>query len=237
MTTPAHIITQPFGAAAVDPEYITLPIPVPSQISVEAGAASFEDGFPPSTMTDLEAGGAYPLGEDFNGIFYMLSAYCAMLQAGQRVNWNVDAATAFTGYAVGAKVDSITTPGRVWTNNLAGNATDPDVDSTNWVSSTPLPLAVALSGAQNNYALPGPSDFRLDVDTTAGACDFSGFVAQRDGQRLYISQTGANMLQVLALSGLSAAGNQVRVGTDLGFIENMTLTLQYFAGINKWLSV
>lgn len=242
---PQFPVVRPFGNPAVPPTDAggaTLPLPVDSQVGVLVGAASFEDGFPAATMTDPEAGGIAPYGQDFNGLGYMLSQYAALMQAGQLATWNDDAQTAFGGYAVGARLASATTPGLFWTNNLDGNAADPDVDPSNWIASRPLYRTTApAAGTFNNIALPGPSDYVWDVDTTAGNVDFSGFIAQRDGQRLYLSNiNSANLFQVLALNGGSLAARQVRNATDLALVQNQTLTLQYAAGApggGKWLLV
>jgi hypothetical protein len=242
--TPVYPIVRPFGNSALapaDPGGATLPIPIPSQVGVLVGAASFTDGFPAATMTDPEAGGIAPYGQDFNGIAYMLSAYLAMIQAGQTVTYNAFAVGEFVGYVKGAKLASVAVPGLVWTNNLDANATDPDVDPSNWIASIPRQLATAPgAGTINNAALPGPSDYVWDVDTAAGAVNFSGFIAQRDGQRIYLSNIGANLLQVLALNGGSTAARQVRNATDLALVQNQTLTIQYAAGApggGKWLLV
>lgn len=236
VVVPTNIIVKPFGAEA-DPEYIELPIPIEDQTPTDPGAASFDTGFGPINMTDTAAGGIPPRGKDFNGILNMITAYCALLQAGQRAVWDVDAVVAFTGYAVGAEVASVATPGRVWVNLLDGNTNDPDADDTGWRSLDPLTASVAMSGAQNNVALPGASDYALDIDTTAGSCDISGFIAQRNGQILYISNTGANLLQILASSGLSNPDNRIRAATDLALVQNQTLTLQWFSGLDRWLLV
>lgn len=227
--------------APTDPGGATLPIPIDSQVGVLVGAASFEDGFPAATMTDPEVGGIAPYGQDFNGITYMLSAYLAMIQAGQTVTYNAFAAGEFGGYKVGAKLASTAVAGLVWTNNLDGNTLDPDIDPSNWIASIPRFITTSpAAGTFNNVALPGPSDYVWDVNTVAGAVDFSGFIAQRDGQRLYLNCTGANLLQVLALNGGSTAARQVRAATDLALVQNQTLTIQYAAGApggGKWLLV
>lgn len=238
---PVYPIVEPFGAAGIVPDDVTLPIPVPSQVGVLVGAASFEDGFPPATRTDPEAGGIPPYGQDMNGILYMLSVYCALMQAGEIVPYNAAAAAAFGGYKVGAKLASAGTPGLIWTNNLDANATDPDVTPTDWIASIPRYITTApAAGTFQDIALPGPSDYVWDVDTSAGNVDFGGFVAQRDGQRLYLSNTGANLFQVLASAAGSAAANRVRNATDLALVQDQTLTIQWAAGVpggGKWLLV
>lgn len=239
---PEFIVTQPFGNPALDPTDpggATLPVPTPTQVGVLVGAASFTDGFPAATMVDPETeGGVPPYGQDMNGILYMLSAYCALIQAGQRCNWNEDASDAFTGYAVGAEVASVDTPGRVWTNITDGNTNDPDDDPTGWYASDPLYATSApAAGQHDDVVLPGASDFAFDIDSSAGNIDFTGFVAQRNGQKLFISNTGANLLQVLANDTDSDPENRIRSATDLAVIQNQTLTIQWFATLDRWLIV
>lgn len=242
VTTPTNPILRPFGNAALgpsDPGGAVLPIPVASQIGVLPGAASFTDGFPPATMVDPEAdGGVPPFGQDMNGLLYMITAYCAMLQAGQLVNWNDTAQTAFGGYAIGAQVASIAAPGRVWTNWVDGNPNDPDVDPTGWAANDPqLATLSPTAGTYHDVVLPGVGDYALDIDTTDGNVDYGGFVAQRNGQKLFISNTGPNLVQILANSGGDAADNRVRAPSDLAIVQNQTLTIQYFTALSRWLLI
>lgn len=234
-----YVIVDLFGSAAIDPTDITLPIPVASQVGVLVGAASFEDGFPPATRADpLTEGGVPPFGQDMNGILYMLSAYCRQAQAGQRSSWDVSAAGAFVGYAIGAELASVSVPGRYFTNVVDGNIADPDIDETGWASSDPQYAQLAPAAGQlDNLDLPGASDYALDIDTSAGPVDITGFVAQRNGQKLFVSCTGANLLQFMANNAGSDPVNQIRAATDLALIENQTLTLQWFSGLDRWLLV
>lgn len=236
---PAHPIVEPFGAGAVDPTYIKLPIPVPSQTGILIGAASFQDGFPPATMSDPETeGGVPPFGQDMNGILNMISAYCALLQAGQRAAFDATSAAAFVGYKVGAQLASTVTAGLVWTNVVDGNVNNPDVVPTGWASNiVGLTIDAPAAGTYNDYVLPGAGDFAVDINTAAGNVSITGFVAQRDGQRIYLSCTGANLLNILALNAGSAAAHRVRAPTDLALVLNQTLTLQYVQALTKWLLV
>lgn len=236
VTVPQYPILELFGATAVNPDDITLPIPDTAPLLV--GAASFDDGFPAATRTDPEAGGVAPYGQDMNGILYMLSAYCLLLQAGQIVEFDADAVTAFTGYAIGAKVASVTTPGRVWTNWLNGNTNDPDSVATGWASDDPLYATSApAAGTYNDVVIPGASDYALDVDTTAGAVTHTGFIPQRNGQRLFLSNTGANLYNLSNLTG-SAAAHQIRtIAGGQSLLSGQSATLEYVAVLNKWLFV
>src|SRR5579859_2798037 len=77
---------------------ITSPIPIPSQIGVTPGRASFTDGFPPVCFIPTTGGGTPPFGADFNGIFNMLSAWDRWTAAGGSfVTWDGTFSTAIGG--------------------------------------------------------------------------------------------------------------------------------------------
>ncbi|KWO48990.1 hypothetical protein [Burkholderia territorii] len=102
-------------------------IPEESQISVNKGAASFNDGFPPLTMTDPLQGGIPPFGKDMNGVLFALSAIARWSQAGGGYvydptfsgNQNVG------GYPKGAILLRSDFSG-FWFNAVDNNATNPD---------------------------------------------------------------------------------------------------------------
>lgn len=235
--TPANVIVEPFGKNAGG-AYIQLPIPVASQIGITNGVASFNDGFVPLNMTDPTTGGVPPRGKDMNGILNMITQYCVLMQAGQLAVWDAAAVAAFSGYALGARLASVSTPGRIWVNNVDGNVNDPDSNSSGWYTNEVREGALTLSaGTNNNVVLPNAGNLFLDIDTTAGAVDITGFVAQRNGQILYVSNIGANLLQILALNAGSATANRVRAPTDMGLITNQSLSMVWSSEINKWLVV
>jgi hypothetical protein len=229
-------VTAPNGTAGAK----TNPFPVPSQTGVINGAASLNDGFPPLTMTDPTAGGIPPWGEDMNGILYLISAWVAFLAAGQIPAFDADLAEDMSGYALGAVLQQTGDTSALWINTVDGNASDPDSGTpgaAGWISSVPLYSVVALTGT-NNVVLPGPSDYVIDVDTSAGAIDYTGFVAQRDGQRVTFTNvgTGSNLLTFSALSGSSLTGNQMRLAADVGLVHNQSITIQYSQGADKWVA-
>lgn len=216
----------------------TFPFPTASQINTLNGAASLNDGYPPLTMTDPTDGGVPPFGCDTNGIFYILSAWVAFLGAGQLPVFDATLAADMGGYAIGARLQQAANPTETWTNTVAGNASDPDTGTpgaAGWISSTPLYSAAALAGP-NDVVLPGPSDYIISVATGSGAVTFSGFVAQRDGQRLTLIANGANNIKLLALQG-SAAGNQIQASGESDITGNDSITIQYSTGFGKWLLV
>lgn len=246
------IIVEPFANSAPDCDPSapiaggkTAPFPAASQIGVVQGAASLTDGMPPLTMTALAAGGVFPFGCDFNGIFFLLSSHIAALAAGQFYQWDSDLETAMGGYALGAVLQQSADPSAFWINMTAGNTTDPDtaspLGSTGWMSTKPLRTSIApTAGNHNDVPLMGASDEIHDVDCTAGAITITGFVAQRDGQKLTIRKIDAtgNGLTLAALTG-SAAANQFQViAGGLGLpLQYMSATIQWNATVNKWVQV
>lgn len=104
-------------------------IPVPSQIGVTSGAASFTDGFPPLTMLPIASGGIPPFGQDMNGILYDLSVYSQWQQAGGSFPFDGTFATAIGGYPQGAIVAHSDGTG-FWVNTIANNTNDPENAAT-----------------------------------------------------------------------------------------------------------
>lgn len=230
-------MVEAFGINA-GPAYITSSFPVASQIGTNPGNASLNDGFTPLNMTALSDGGIPPSGADMNGILFLISSMVAAVCAGQLYNaYDGTYATAIGGYAAGAIVADATTAGRTWRSFIAANSTDPAVTPANWVSSTFILSASSPTiGAHADNVLAGPSDFYLDINTAAGVITLNGFVAQRDGQKLVISNTGANALNIGFLAGTAA--NQVRAsGGQVTLLQNDSITIQYCLALTKWVQV
>lgn len=229
-------MVEAFGINALAP-YITAPFPVPSQIATNPGNASLNDGFTPLNMTALVDGGIPPSGADMNGILFLISSSVAALSAGQIYNaFDSVYAAAIGGYNKGAVVVDATNQLQRWTSAITANTTDPATTPANWVSSIPILSASSpTAGAHADNVLTGPSDFFLDINTAAGAITLNGFVAQRDGQHLVISNTGANALVIGALAGTAA--NQVRMSASITLLQNDSITIQYCSALSKWVQV
>lgn len=213
----------------------TFPFPQPSQVDTLNGAASLDDGFVPLNMTNPVAGGVPPFGVDMNGILFYLSSHIAALAAGQFYQYDATLSAFMGGYAVGAVLQQAANPNAFWINQTAGNESDPDTGGGGWLSTVPLYSAAALAGP-NDVVLPGPSDYFISVATGSGAVTFSGFVAQRDGQRITLIANGANNIKLLALQG-SAAANQIQASGESDITGKDCITLQYSTGFGKWLLV
>lgn len=225
-------ITEAFGINQVSPYINVIPLTTGTP-----GAASYDGGFPPATMTDPGLGGVPPSGADMNGILKAVSSWCAALQAGQNPPvFSGAVSTAISGYKLGAMLASASHTGRFYVNFLNGNTHDPDSVITGWMSTVPLYATSApTSGTHTDNVLPGFSDYILDYDTTAGAVTLDGFVAQRDGQRITINCTGANNLTIGA--GTGASGNQLRASSGSTLVQNDSITIQYCTAITAWVVV
>lgn len=109
-------------------------VPVASQIGIQDGAASFNDGFVPDNFTTLAGGGVPPFGQDFNGILNVTTTWDQWYQAGAPIPYDLTFSTAISGYPKGAKLDSAIVPGAQWYSTVDGNTTNPDdpLTATNW---------------------------------------------------------------------------------------------------------
>lgn len=231
-------MVEAFGINA-GPTYITAPFPVASQIPAgQPGNASLNDGFTPLNMTARVDGGIPPSGADMNGILFLISSTVAAVSAGQIYNvFDAVYAAAIGGYAKGAIVADATNPLQFWVSAIAANSTNPATTPANWISSIPLLSASSpVAGTSSNNVLPGPSDYFLDINTAAGAIELDGFIAQRDGQRLVISNVGVNVLSIGV--NLGTAANRLRANAGpLGILPNDSLAIQYVSALSRWVQV
>lgn len=107
-------------------------VPVPSQIGIQNGAASYTDGFPPLNFVPVNAGGVPPFGQDMNGILRDVSAHARWWAAGGPVYYDSAYQTAIGGYPKGAIVQSATVTGKLWFSSTENNVTNPDTGGAGW---------------------------------------------------------------------------------------------------------
>ncbi len=112
---------------------ITCPIPIPSQIGVTSGRASWIDGFPPLTFLPSGSGGVPPFGQDFNGVLCQLSKWTRWQNAAAPIAYDATFQTLVGGYPKGATVSSATVFGLRWISLVDNNASNPDTGGANWV--------------------------------------------------------------------------------------------------------
>lgn len=110
----------------------TNPVPVPSQIGITPGAASFTDGFPPLCATPVNSGGIPPSKADMDGILFMLSNVDLWTSAGAGFPYSSVYQTAIGGYPKGSRVLRANGFG-YWFSTVDNNMTDPDTGGAGWV--------------------------------------------------------------------------------------------------------
>lgn len=123
-------------------------IPTPSQIGIQAGAASLTDGFPPLNFQPEESGGVPPFGEDVNGILHQCSSWGQWVSAGGPVVYDPIFAVAIGGYPKGAVLMSSSLTFE-WLNQTEGNTTNPDSVAASFtasISGTTLSVTAVSSG-------------------------------------------------------------------------------------------
>lgn len=130
---------------------IIQPVPLISPIATEGlknsipdaatgtNNASIEEGFPQITMQAPANGGLPPFGQDFNGLFYMVSSLNCFLQNGGYITFSQAVSDKIGGYPNGAILDYIDSTGSyskvqsLIDNNTNNFVTTPSfIDGVNW---------------------------------------------------------------------------------------------------------
>lgn len=202
------------------------PVPIPSQIGIQGGAASFTDGFPPDAFLPIGAGGVPPWGADFNGLLNQMTAWLRWVQAGAPIAYDASFQTDIAGYPLGALIASATTVGQYWLSTVDGNTTNPDAGGAGW---TPIAL---LGGTMST----GDWKWRPTQETLAGWI-------KANGTTIGNGASGASQLADAAAANLFAwhwsnfSNSQCPVSTGRGanaaadFAAGKTITVLNMKGI------
>lgn len=130
----------------------TNPIPVPSQIGITPGAASWTDGYPPLCATPVTSGGIPPAKADLNGGLFEMSAVDVWMCAGAGFPYSSAFSSAIGGYPKGARVFMSSGLG-YWRSTTDNNVTDPDTGGAGWVPDAQgFAIASVYAGEQNTIA-------------------------------------------------------------------------------------
>lgn len=171
-------------------------IPVTSQIGIQNGAASLNDGFPPLTFIPTGAGGVPPYGQDMNGILNEISLWSQWLQAGGVfIPYDPAFSSAIGGYPKGAILASASA-GSIWVSTADNNTTDPDTGGSGWTGIILPNLYAADAGTANALSVTLPA-------TGPGIGGFTGWpIKVKKGAA---ANTGAATLTVNLTSGTATA--------------------------------
>lgn len=124
-------IPVPFGSSAAAGTIRT--VPVPSQIAITPGAASFTTGFPQLTQLAEAAGGVPPFGQDMNGVLLAITNWLMWQSAGGQVTYDAVFSAAVGGYPQGALLTAVSVPNAQWLCLVDNNVTDPDTGGAGWL--------------------------------------------------------------------------------------------------------
>lgn len=97
--------------------------------------ASYDQGFPPITMTLKSAGGLPPKGQDMNQILFEQSSFNRYFSAGGGYVYDSTFSTAVGGYPLSARIPNSTGTG-FWFNTVEDNQTNPENSTsslTGWI--------------------------------------------------------------------------------------------------------
>ncbi|MFV8908097.1 hypothetical protein ABQ333_22970 [Serratia fonticola] len=129
-------------------------IPNNSQIGIDDGRASYDDGFPPLTRTPLSAGGKPPYGTDMNGVLFDITGSARWSAAGASYKYDSTFSSAIGGYPKSSILLNSTLNG-TWLNTIENNQNNPEESLSGWV---PLNYygntIVTVSGTSNVVLTP-----------------------------------------------------------------------------------
>jgi hypothetical protein len=138
-------------------------IPNTSQIGVSDGRASYPDGFPPLTMTQIPAGGVPFFGQDMNGILNALSAHTAFQNSGGQYRFDPVLVANIGGYPVGTVLqddNGIHSYRNILANNSINFNTTPAAIGVSW-----MPYSASQAATET---LAGIAELATQAEVNAG---------------------------------------------------------------------
>jgi hypothetical protein len=207
----------------------TNPVPVPSQISITPGAASFTDGFPPLCATPVSSGGIPPSKADMDGILFMLSAVDRWSSAGAGFPWSSGFSAAISGYPKGSRVLNATGTG-YWLSATDNNTTNPDTGGAGWVATWRTASSVYAASPQTvnagvNKVLFDTIEFDSSGQWDATNKRFKAAISgiYRVGGNISMPGAPGQDITVLILKN----GTIARVGIQLPQVSTVDLTFPF----------
>lgn len=184
--------------------------------------ATYENGFPAVTMTDIAAGGVPPFGQDFNGVLNDITTAIRYMQAGNYQLYNSDFATSIGGYSKGAVV--LGSDSKLYESTIDSNTNDP-ISGTGWtLHLNYLPLTGGTLGGD----LTAPN-ITANTSLTVGSAKatYSATGLNFDKSLLI---NGASVLKV-GDGGVLSAGQLLTSLDDANFVSGFFITTSSTGGI------
>lgn len=185
-------------ASSAGGAYITNPIP--NNANNTTGAAGADQGFPPITGTSTFAGGIPPSIEDFNGIFYYVTAWNQWQQAGAPVRYDATFSSEIGGYPSGAIIAQGSDSTRQWLSLVDNNASNPDTGGANWADASigrllgaPILLTSSVS-ITSGMIPPGTRNYMVELVGGGGA---GGYAPATTGSQASVGSGGNSGARVV----------------------------------------
>ncbi len=189
-------------------------IPVPSQIPITDGRASFTTGFVPLNATPLSAGGVAPFMSDMNGVLNQVTAIQQWQSAGGLFKYDAAFSASVGGYPKGAVLSDTAGTGS-WLSIVDNNTTNPDTGGAGWVknSSGRLTAVTTINASATYIPTPGISYVIVEVQGGGGAA--GGTPATGAGQ-VSVAGGGASGSYAKSFIAASSLGTSVAVTIGAG---------------------
>ena len=227
--TKPELMPVPFANAGLKN---TIPVTPPGGSAINQ--ASYDAGFPPTTMTPIVSGGKPPRGRDMNGILYDVTSHLTYLNAGGQDWFDADFASKIGGYPLGAVLqsnDGKSSYVSIVDNNTTDFNSDPSSIGTSW-----LPWAGDGASSGSGILFGGTAGGTSEIITAA----FEGLTELTDGLLVSFRATAANTSTNPSFNASSLGALTIVKGADLPLAagdiggEGYLVLLQYSTTWNKW---
>ena len=227
--TKPELMPVPFANAGLKN---TIPVTPPGGSAVNQ--ASYDAGFPPTTMTPIVSGGKPPRGRDMNGILYDITAHLTYLNAGGQYWFDADFASKIGGYPLGAVLqsnDGKSSYVSIVDNNTTDFNTDPSSIGPKW-----LPWAGEGVGSGSGILFSGTAGGTSEIITA----EFEGLTELTDGLLVSFRATASNTSTNPSFNASDLGALTIVKGADLPLAagdiggDGYLVLLQYSATWNKW---
>jgi hypothetical protein len=216
----------PFAANAAGG--LIRPIPRASQIGVQDGAASLNDGFVPDNFVPVGAGGVPPFGQDFNGLFNQVTKWNQWSEAGGPIYYDATFSAGIGGYPKGSLLNATSGLGFYWISTADDNPTNPDAAGANWAATFLGDWYAADAGSANHLSVtlsPAPANFAaLTGRPIRVKAQFANTLSNPD-----IAINGMAAAPIVNPSGTSLSPGQIAAGAELTMVSD-GVNMQLVAG-------
>ena len=225
-----------------------IPIADPQMFS----SASYEKGFPKSTMKKVTEGGIPPQGKDFNGILNEISSHTVWTNAGGTYKFNGELSNAIGGYAKGAvlvadnlkfavislvnnnKINfntnpssiSPTGPWRLWCDSETLDTIVPDLQRRMGIAENNITnLQGRMSSAEGKISTLNDTTLRFEFGVEVGKKWFMLRPPEGSGNRGLLVCTGVSTAGIVKFPKTYWGGDQYHPEVVLGSIQGLTGTV------------